>query len=290
MLRELRTEDAEAVAGLIARTNPERRIDALEVLSWLGNTQLDPDDLRVLEEDGEVVGYVDLTRRKEVAFLDPTGAGREDGLLAWAEARARDVGATLARLPLWAGQRELAAVAAARGYARIRSSFEMLIELDDDRPAVREWPPGVDVRTYRHPEHEEATYEAQEEAFRDTWDYAPQSLDQWREFVLNGRGFDPTLWFLGWDGDEIAGICLAFPERVGDPGLGWIAILGVRRPWRKRGLGEALLRHAFRELHARGLRRVGLGVDAESPTGATRLYERVGMRVASRSDSWEKQL
>jgi mycothiol synthase len=75
-----------------------------------------------------------------------------------------------------------------------------------------------------------------------------------------------------------------------DAVVGWISILGVRRPGRRRGLGEALLRHAFRELHTRGLRRVGLSVDAESPTGAMRLYERVGMRVAVRSDTWDRQL
>jgi ribosomal protein S18 acetylase RimI-like enzyme len=164
------------------------------------------------------------------------------------------------------------------------------LELGDEPPPPPAFPAGVEVRTYRHPEDEQATFEAQEEAFRDTWDYEPQSIEQWREFVLKGRGFDPGLWSLACDGEEIAGLCLAFPQQGGDTRLGWIAILGVRRPWRRRGLGEALLRDAFRALHGRGLRRIGLGVDAESPTGATRLYERVGMRVAVRFDSWAKQL
>ena len=79
---------------------------------------------------------------------------------------------------------------------------------------------------------------------------------------------------------------LATAERVGDPELGWIGTLGVRPAWRRRGLGEALLRAAFAELFARGRRRVGLGVDTENVTGALRLYERVGMRPIRQNDNW----
>jgi ribosomal protein S18 acetylase RimI-like enzyme len=63
--------------------------------------------------------------------------------------------------------------------------------------------------------------------------------------------------------------------------------LGVRNPWRRRGLGLALLRHAFAELGRLGADRVGLGVDAENVTGALRLYERAGMHVTRRYDTWE---
>ena len=69
----------------------------------------------------------------------------------------------------------------------------------------------------------------------------------------------------------------------------WFALpdLAVRRPWRRRGLGEALLREAFVALGAAGKRRAGLGVDAENTTGAVALYKRVGMHVVRRSDTWE---
>jgi mycothiol synthase len=290
VLRELRVEDADAVAALIVAANPHRTIDAQEVRSWLTPGFVDPVDVRVLEEDGLAVGYVDILQRDDLAYLDPTGTGREDVLLDWAEARAREKGAQHVRLPVWQGQDPLAAVLARRGYERVRSSVEMVIDLGDEPPPAPGWSPGIDVRTYRPHEDERVTYETQEDAFRDVWDWRPTSIEQWRAFELEGRGFDPSLWFLAWDGDEVAAVCLSFPEHVGDTGLGWISILGVRRPWRMRGLGEALLRNAFRELHGRGLRRVGLSVDAESPTGATRLYERVGMRVAVRSDSWDRQL
>jgi len=290
VLRELRAEDAEAVAATIRAADPSRGIDAEEVRSWLDHAALDADDVRVLEFDGDVVGYVDLLRSEELANVDPNGPGHEDALLDWAEARARDGGAEQTRVHVSEHNASLADALRARGYESVRTSFEMAIDLYDEQPAEPDWPDGIDVRAYRHPEDEQATYEAQEEAFRDAWDYRPTPIEQWREFQLHGRGFDPDLWFLAWDGDELAGVCLAFPERVGETDLGWVSILGVRRPWRRRGLGEALLRRAFRDLHARGLRRVGLGVDAESPTGATRLYERAGMRVVVRSETWSKRL
>jgi len=290
VLREVRVDDADAVAAVIAAANPSRAIDAEEVRSWLTQGLVDANDMRVLEEDERIVGYVDVFVRGDLAYLDPNGAGREDELVAWAEAHARDMGAEKVRLPVWQGQDALAAILERRGYRRARSSFELAVDLGEDPPPAPEWPAGIRVRAYRPDEDERVTYEAQEDAFRDAWDWRPQPIEQWRTFELEARGFDPSLWFLAWDGDEVAGICLAFPEHVGNRALGWISVLGVRRPWRRRGLGEALLRHAFRELHARGLRRVGLGVDAESPTGATRLYERVGMHVAVRSDSWDRQL
>ena len=73
-------------------------------------------------------------------------------------------------------------------------------------------------------------------------------------------------------------------------GGGFVDWLGVRRPWRRRGLGRALLVHAFRELHARGAERVGLGVDAQNATGATRLYESVGMGVEADHATFAKRL
>ena len=66
--------------------------------------------------------------------------------------------------------------------------------------------------------------------------------------------------------------------------------LGTLEPWRGQGLGRALLLHAFGELYRRGERRVALAVDAGNETGATHLYESVGMRVAWQADVYEKRL
>jgi mycothiol synthase len=75
-----------------------------------------------------------------------------------------------------------------------------------------------------------------------------------------------------------------------DPSRGYIALLGVRPSYRRRGLGEALVLNAFEALSARGRRGVDLHVDADSLTGATRLYARVGMSAHPRFATWEKEL
>jgi mycothiol synthase len=85
----------------------------------------------------------------------------------------------------------------------------------------------------------------------------------------------------------VAGALIAAAE---DEVLGWVHTIGVRRPWRGRGIGESLLRHSLAAFAARGLTKAGLGVDSENETGATRLYERVGMRVSRRYDSFRKVL
>jgi ribosomal protein S18 acetylase RimI-like enzyme len=102
--------------------------------------------------------------------------------------------------------------------------------------------------------------------------------------------YDPSLWFLAVNGDNIAGIALCLSEARGRPELGWVSVLGVRPAWRGQGLGLALLKHAFAEFHRRGKRTVGLAVDSESLTGATRLYERAGMHVARDGRSYERVL
>ena len=106
--------------------------------------------------------------------------------------------------------------------------------------------------------------------------------------VLTGAGemIGPSLWFLAVAGEELVGANLCFAGSIG----GYVAQLAVRRDRRGRGLGLALLRHGFAELYRRGERQVWLHVDTENRTGATRLYELAGMRVAHRFDCWLKRL
>ena len=72
--------------------------------------------------------------------------------------------------------------------------------------------------------------------------------------------------------------------------IGWVDHLGIRRPWRGRGLGMALLLRSFAEFYQRGMHKVGLNVDTESLTGANRLYDRAGMRTVNRYHIYKKVL
>jgi mycothiol synthase len=172
------------------------------------------------------------------------------------------------------------------GYRLVRYHFFMGIMLGNEFP-MPVWPQGIEVRAFR-PEDEQAVYEAIMEAFRDHWDFQAEPRPHWRQRTLERDDFDPALWLIAWDGHEVAGFSLNTWHFSGDPRYGWVGSLGVRRPWRRRGLGSALLRASFSEFAARKATRVGLGVDAENVTGAVRLYERAGMTVERRFDIYQK--
>jgi mycothiol synthase len=104
--------------------------------------------------------------------------------------------------------------------------------------------------------------------------------------ITNRETFDPSLWFLAWGGELLAGISLCgyYLEN------GIVDTLGGRRPWRRRGSGRALLRHTFAEFYRRGTTLVDLSVDAQNLTGAPRLYERAGMSMLMGYNLYEKEL
>ena len=174
-----------------------------------------------------------------------------------------------------------------------RHSFQMRIEMDEPPPKPK-WPEGIRVRKYNPDEDAEAVYRADDEAFKDHFGYVKEPFEEgfkhFMHFMVNEEGYDPDLWFLAMDGGEIAGVSLCRKWSWEYRDVGWVSSLGVRRPWRKRGLGLALLLHSFNAFYERGKRKVGLGVDASSLTGAVRLYEKAGMHVFRRYDRYEKEL
>jgi ribosomal protein S18 acetylase RimI-like enzyme len=170
------------------------------------------------------------------------------------------------------------------GYRFVRSAFRMEIELGEE-VAPPAWPDGRAARTLEPGEGRRA-YEAYTAAFADTLDFHALPYEQWA-FWLFDEADDPALTFLVEDGDDIAGLSISRERRGSDVDLGWIHVIGVRPPWRRRGLGRALLLHALGELRARGKPRAGLGVDGAS-RNAVRLYETEGMRIVRRNDVYEK--
>jgi mycothiol synthase len=179
------------------------------------------------------------------------------------------------------------------GFNYIRSSYRMMIEMNGPVPEPV-WPAGIILRTYNPETDAEPVYRATTESFRDHFGFVEEPFEEgferFKHFQLEYDGFDPTLLFLAMDGEEIAGINLCRPYSYEDPDVGWVGTLGVRRPWRKRGIGLALLRHSFNEFYRRGKRKVGLGVDAQNLTGALHLYESAGMHVHHAFDLYEKEL
>jgi mycothiol synthase len=228
---------------------------------------------------------------------DHRDRGLGSTLLRWAEDRARSFipdAPPEARFVLRSGtfntNRDAQELLGAAGFEHTRTFYRMLIEMDAPPPAPV-WPEGITVRALQTTDDELRTaFEVSDEVFSDHWGHLPVEYDTWLHWLNNNPHFDPSLWFLAMDGDTIAGYCFCLPRMPEDPGLGWVEELGVRRAYRRRGLGEALLQHGFGVLWQRGQRKVGLGVDASSLTNATRLYEKVGMHVSRESWHYEKEL
>ena len=261
---------------------------------------LERDAFLVETENGRIVGYEEFFNEYEHARLQADGyvhpgyKGRGIGtsLLRIVEKRAREE-AILAKpdvrvvLHSTTDQRDTDGHALHRneGYRPVRYHWRMEITLENP-PVPPSFPAGVELRPFIKGEHDAAVWQAQNESFRDHWGSHEVSFEEWRRSRLEDPEFDPTLWVIAWDKGEVAGISLNRFRM----GIGWIRTLGIRRPWRKRGLGEALLQHSFGEFYRRGTKTIGLGVDAQNPSGATRLYQKVGMYAASEFVTFEKEL
>ena len=167
-----------------------------------------------------------------------------------------------------------------RGYQVVRHYLRMVTTFNEP-PAPPAWPAGIQVRTYQVGPDDLPTMRLMREAFRDHWGHTEvdeaTALEGWRKMRLEDPDFDPSLYFLAMDGDQMVGASLCLSCTTDDAGMGYVQTLGVRRDWRQRGLGEALLRHSFQEFYRRGRVRAGLVVDAENLTHAVRLYEKAGM-------------
>jgi GNAT superfamily N-acetyltransferase len=171
-------------------------------------------------------------------------------------------------------------------YVPVRIFREMRIELDAPPPAPV-WPDGLRAVAFDPERDARAFHAAHQEAFADHWDFTPRDFATWAKTSLAGERFDPALWCVVRAGDEIAAGTIG---TGGTYGGGFVHSLFTRRPWRRKGVGAALLLDAFSRFWERGERSVGLGVDAANDTGAFRLYERAGMAPALGWVVYEKQL
>ncbi len=314
--RPYRPGDAAAIARLTNLAHDadgvDWRVATAEVESWMSNASdsfTAERDVTLVEADGSAVGYgeiewVDTTdglrEYRNGGAVDPEwqrrGIGRwildhnEELIRALAESHET---AHTKVLGAWAPDRSVGRVKMlhAAGYRSVRAFYDMLRPSLDEieapsLPAGIELRPVTDAALHR-------LWDADLEAFEDHWggfDRSEARYEQWR----TGPYFDPTLFVVAWDGDEIAGAVIneinAAENEAFHRSRGWLASVFVRRPWRRRGLAKALVLRSLEVFRARGLTSAGLGVDADNPTGAVGVYERSGFVVDLRSQAYRKPL
>ena len=294
-VRPAAMSDIEAVYELIAE---QRTIDfgspmiSLEDLQkrWEA-TDLDTDTITALEE-GNLAGYAELYEG-DTPFIYL--ASRNDLDLGYQllhsleqQAIARTNGTVELVTQISEKNQPLIQLFASSGYCSNLSFIIMELKLDK-LPESPKWAEGISVRSFVKSQDEEATYRTDEEAGEDKGYHTPLSYEGWvKRMGMDRETFDPDIWFLACDGNEIVGAAL----NICDPNVSivWVDHLSVRRAWRKRGIGKALLLHSFAEFYKRGIKTAKLSVDSKSLTNAPRLYESVGMRTIQQYHIYRKEL
>lgn len=272
-----------------------------------GDTPAETNTQIVIAPDGSVAGYIDewdlnalRVRKYSLGYVHPDHIGRGIGtyLLQWSIERGlQDVSLAPdgSRVVLHqnTNTNNLAAcqLFEQNGFRLVRYSYRMRIDLDTPvRPVV---PEGIAIRPF-HPGEERAVFRVAYDSFKDHWGAADEPFEEfarrWAYHLENDPTYDPALWLVAAAGEDLVGVSLCYPYIEEDPGMGWVGTLGVLRDWRKRGLGMALLQSSFAAFQERGLPRAGLGVDADSMTGAVHLYENAGMRVWRKNCTYEYEL
>ena len=266
-------------------------------------------DMLFVEVEGRVIGYTrawwmteDGGNRLYAHFGHVLPEWRRKGIgramLRWNEARLREIAAghphnapRLFQADVSDGEIAKEALLSSEGYTPVRHGYHMLRSLAEPI-TLPPLPPGLEVRPVP-PQRYRTLWEADQEAFRDHWGFVPGMEADYRRW-LNEPIFNPSLWQVAWDGDQIAGAVQNFVNEKENQEYnrkrGYTEGIFVRRPWRKRGLARALIMRSLQMFKNMGFTEAALGVDAENLSGALRLYESCGFRAVKRESLYRKPM
>lgn len=204
----------------------------------------------------------------------------------------------------------------AAGFTHVRTWWQMSRPVTDADAAEGAFPaphPSVRVRRVRRemagamPDQEDlqAVHDVLEEAFADHFNHHEESFD---EFLLRLREDPGHRWDHWWLAELVgddgrrrpAGALVGAVVLPADPEAGpagavgavgsYVEYLGVLRSARGRGVARSLLAAVVVDAAERGRDRVGLEVDADSPTGADALYVSMGFETRYVTHSWNKDV
>ncbi len=294
-------DDLDGVAGVLLEDQLADGVEPTLDTHFLRQTWSRPgfdlatDAWVVTDGTGSIVGYGQVRREEAdtvgswgVVHPGQRGRGLGSALLDRIEGRGAALieGFPIPRFRHSLNGADLAAQAMvrARGFRPIRHFWHMQIDLDGNVVSGPD-PDGIEIGGIEPRNDLPAIHGILQAAFAEDPLDQMEPFDRWVEQNTTAPNYDPTLWLLARDGALPVGALIA---NVGDD-VGWVDWLAVLGSHRGQGIGGALLRRSFEMIGARGLRRVRVNVDAENVTGATAVYERVGMRVVSRWDLWERQ-
>ncbi len=279
-------------------------------LSYKHLVNCDPfKDILVAELDWSVIGYsrVYWSRKQQSGYnynhfvvLDPDwyGKGIRKAIIAWNEKRGREVAkqhpdTETKEFQTWSMSNEdlWISIIESSGYSKVRYGYFMTRPITGELPDMP-LPEGLEVRPAT-PDHYRKVWEADNEASKDGWEMTEISEERYKHWLEHPE-FQPEKWQVAWDGDKVAGAVLPFineeENKKYDRLRGYSEFIHVGREWRGRGVAKALIARSFVLLRDLGMKEACLGVDAENPTGALRLYEAMGFKVDKTFFTFRKKL
>ncbi|HWE80734.1 MAG TPA: GNAT family N-acetyltransferase [Gaiellaceae bacterium] len=282
LVRATKWEDLDAVVELLGAQNRAAsgvagvRAEHLRSEWKVPGFVLGRDNL-VVEEAGRLVGYGAVTIRQELV-LAAAGDVVADELLERLSARARELGFGSLTLTVLSEASPLAGFAERHPFRLDRVTLLMRRPLG--KPLPERLPPeGIAIRTFE-PADAESVHRLLDDSYL-AWDarYVPMAHDAWVSWMIGDSEFDPRVWWIAERSGELAGCALHWNS-------GWLKDIAVSAAERGRGLGAALVGQGLSEFSRRGVATVGLKVDASNPTGAVRLYERLGFSTVGTETIW----
>jgi len=267
-------------------------------------------DMIFAEIDGTVIGYgrtwwEDERKGDRIYSLFTNmlpawrGQGIRRAMFRWLEARARRVSKEHPTeksefLQSWATEHEHDArsILESEGYEVVRWGYDMVRSLSDEI-APAPLPEGLEIRPVTDADAPRI-FRAAHEAFADHWGetgwFSERDLEQTRQSPT----YNPALWKVAFDGDEVAGMVLNYVNAKENEEFvrkrGYTECICVRRTWRGRGVAKALITESMRMHKANGMSETAHGVDALNPSGALQLYEGLGYRAVKTGYSFRKPL
>ena len=310
--RPARASDAQEAADLINTHSLQIGGEAEATPEWvaadLERPGVDPRrDTRIVRDPkGQLVAMSQLLdptphvrlRAWDVVHPLHRGLGIETFLADWLERRAResvplapDGAQVVLQQDRLSSDSGAIVLLISRGYRHVRTGWRMERDLQEIEPPLTEPPSGIVIRPMHYPQELPLVVTTLGDAFRDHWGWVERPMEDeladWRHYLASDPDADPELWYVALDGERMVATCACHPSMGNEPNKAYLFGLAVLRPWRRRGIALSLLQTAFRTLRERGKRVVGLQVDSQNATGATRLYERAGMHVTRQTNAYE---
>lgn len=293
-------ENAQEITDLIALCDIEEigepDITLSDTLDMWNSISIETDSWVVLTTDNKIVGYafIELTgenRMDTCVFVHPNYKNQGIGSLLLTKVEERAVFLAKGR----EGNQKLMNqipytnasaknLVEARGFQFSRLYKRMKIKLTE-QPKQSNVSDGITISVFQPNRDEETLFETYDETFRDSWGYSTKNFSEWIH-SKKGEHYDPSLWFIVWEDSKPIGFLMS---RMQEDGL-FIDLLGVKRSWRKQGIGEAMLLHVFNEAYQRCQHTILLYVDTDSLTNAHQLYRKVGMTPDSQTAVYQKEL